>query len=112
MAVMNLVRGAGDLTVVVLASLLWLAWRRETPDNKPVVPATGTVKPIAGAPGCLGGFLRGLEMFAEVPLFPEQASTTAERVDALFFYLHRYRHHGCVGREFAAVLRRQVSPPR
>ena len=26
-------------------------------------------------------------MFAEVPLFPEQASTTAERVDALFFFL-------------------------
>jgi cytochrome c oxidase subunit 2 len=26
-------------------------------------------------------------MFAEIPLFPEQASTTAERVDALFFFL-------------------------
>ena len=26
-------------------------------------------------------------MFAEVPLFPEQASTTAERVDTLFFFL-------------------------
>ncbi len=26
-------------------------------------------------------------MFAEVPLFPEQASTTAQRVDALFFFL-------------------------
>jgi cytochrome c oxidase subunit 2 len=26
-------------------------------------------------------------MFAEVPLFPEQASTSAERVDALFFFL-------------------------
>src|SRR5438093_11791344 len=26
-------------------------------------------------------------MFAEIPLFPEQASTSAERVDALFFFL-------------------------
>ena len=51
MAVMNLVRAAGALTVVVLASLLWLAWRRERRNNKPVVPATGTVKPVAGAPG-------------------------------------------------------------
>ena len=37
--------------------------------------------------GLAGGFLRGLEMFAQVPLFPEQASTTAERVDTLFFFL-------------------------
>ena len=51
MAVMNLVRAAGALTVVVLASLLWLAWRRERRNNKPAVPATGTVKPVAAAPG-------------------------------------------------------------
>ena len=49
MAVMSLVRAAGALTVVVLASLLWLAWRREERNSKPVVPATGTVKPVAGA---------------------------------------------------------------
>jgi protein SCO1 len=51
MAVMNLVRAAGALTVVVLASLLWLAWRRERRNHKPVVPTTGAVKPVAGAPG-------------------------------------------------------------
>jgi cytochrome c oxidase subunit 2 len=28
-----------------------------------------------------------MTMFADVPLFPEQASTTAQRVDALFFFL-------------------------
>jgi cytochrome c oxidase subunit 2 len=31
--------------------------------------------------------MRIFPMFAEVPLFPEQASTTAQRVDALFFFL-------------------------
>lgn len=51
MAVMNLVRGAGTLTIVVLVSLLVLAWRRERRDNKPVEPATDTVQPVTGATG-------------------------------------------------------------
>ena len=52
-------------------------------------------------------------MFAEVPLFPEQASTTAERVDTLFFFLCAVTGIMAVSIALlAAVLRRQVSPPR
>jgi protein SCO1/2 len=49
MAALNLVRAAGAVTVVVLGSVLLMAWRRETRKNKPGAPATG--KPVAGAPG-------------------------------------------------------------
>jgi protein SCO1/2 len=52
MTALNLVRAAGALTVVVLASLLFWMWRREGRKNKPGAPATGAVPPpVAGAPG-------------------------------------------------------------
>jgi protein SCO1/2 len=51
MAVMNLVRGAGALTMVVLSAVLWLAWRRERRNDVPLVTVTGMVKPVTGASG-------------------------------------------------------------
>ncbi|HWG43991.1 MAG TPA: SCO family protein [Gemmataceae bacterium] len=48
---LNWVRAAGALTVVVLGSMLLLAWRRDWRKNKPGAPATGGAKPVAGAPG-------------------------------------------------------------
>jgi protein SCO1/2 len=41
MAALNLVRAAGAVTVLVLGSLLWMAWRREMRKNKPVAGAPG-----------------------------------------------------------------------
>jgi protein SCO1/2 len=46
---LNLVRAAGVLTVLVLGSALFVAWRREWRKSKPGAPATGS--PVAGAPG-------------------------------------------------------------
>jgi protein SCO1/2 len=51
MTALNLVRAAGALTVVVLASLLFWMWRREGRKNKPGAPVTGGASPVAGAPG-------------------------------------------------------------
>jgi protein SCO1/2 len=51
MAALNLVRAAGAVTVLVLGSLLWMAWRREVLKNKPVAPATGAVTPLSPASG-------------------------------------------------------------
>jgi protein SCO1/2 len=48
---LNAVRAAGALTVVVLVSVLFVAWRREWRKNKPGAPATGETRPVAGAPG-------------------------------------------------------------
>jgi protein SCO1/2 len=51
MTALNLVRAAGALTVVVLGSMLFLAWRRERRKHQPGAPETGGVGPVVGAPG-------------------------------------------------------------
>ena len=108
MAVMNLVRAAGALDGrrAGVAAVAGMAARvaqqaRGASDRHGEARRWGS--------GLAGGFLRGLEMFAEVPLFPEQASTTAERVDALFFFLCAVTGTMAVSiAAAAAVLRRQA----
>jgi protein SCO1 len=51
MTALNLVRGAGVVTVLVLGSVLFVMWRREWRKNTPGAPATGDSAPVAGAPG-------------------------------------------------------------
>ncbi|HEY7313462.1 MAG TPA: SCO family protein [Gemmataceae bacterium] len=51
MTALNVVRAAGALTVVVLGSLLFWAFRRDRRKYKPGAPATGDTAPVAGAPG-------------------------------------------------------------
>jgi protein SCO1/2 len=51
MTALNAVRAAGVLTVVVLGSLLFVAFRRDRRKYKPGAPATEDTTPVAGAPG-------------------------------------------------------------
>ena len=85
MTAMNLVRRAGALTVVVLASLVWWHGDGEWRNNRPVDPAIGTSEPVAGT-GLPAGY-SGASNVCRNTSVSRTSLDHSERVDTLFFFL-------------------------
>ena len=82
--VMLFIRIGGVLTIVVLAGMVWflMHYQRRRHARLAAAPAAP-----AAAESAADRARRGSMMFAEIALFPEEASTSAWQVDMLFFFL-------------------------